>query len=137
MKTFIKKLIREYFDDDYDFTSFDDFGDSFSLKLKNEKEKLKKLPSIIRLYRLILADSPDSIDLQNPGSHYSMDKNNLMKRHSFLKGKKYYLIVVDADKNLININVTAENNINFPNEKEITLKNKGKGAKIISVTEIK
>jgi len=66
-----------------------------------------------------------------------MDKNNLIKTHSFLKNKKYYLIVVEANKNLINVNVTAENNVNFPNEKEITLKNKGKGVKIISVTEMK
>lgn len=136
MKTFIKKLIREYFEDDYDLPSFDDL-DSFSSKLKKEKEKLKKLPDTIRLYRLILADSANDIDLKKPGSHYSMDKNNLMKKHSFLKGKKYYLIVVDATKNLININVTAENNVNFPSEKEITLKNNGQNAKIVSVTEIK
>lgn len=137
MKTIIKKLLREYFDEFDDFSSFDDFGGSFSSKLKKEKEKLKKLPNVITLYRIISADSPESIDLENPGYHYSMDKNNLIKTHSFLKNKKYYLIVVEANKNLINVNVTAENNVNFPNEKEITLKNKGKGVKIISVTEMK
>jgi hypothetical protein len=135
MKSNIKKMLREYFDYSDSFDSFDGF-DSFESNLKKEKEKLKRLPDVLTLYRIISAESPEVIDLKRPGSHYSMDKNNLIKTHSFLKNNKYYLITVEAPKSLIYFTATAENNVNFPNEKEITLKNKGAGVNIISVNEI-
>jgi hypothetical protein len=40
---------------------------------------------------------------------------------------------VDAPKSLIDVKTTMDNNALYPNEKEITLKNKGKGVKIISI----
>ena len=130
MKSKIKKLLREYFDE---FDSFDYFESS----IEDEKEKLKKLPDVLTLYRIIIAEKPEMIDLERPGSHYSMDKENLIKTHSFLKNNNYFLLTVEASKKLIDFDLTAENNYNFPNEKEITLKNKGKGVNVISVEQIK
>lgn len=152
MKRFIKTLIREYFDeldglDDFrDLDGFDDMDylDDFVKPKKNKtnqkevkiKKELESLPMVVRLYRLLIADNIDDINLETPGFHYSMDKNNLLNTHSFLKDKNYFLLTVDAPKSIIDIPQTVSNNINFPNEKEITLKNKGKGSKIISVEPI-
>ena len=149
MKTFIKTLIREYFDDLDGFDDFSDFGeldylDDYQKPTKNKanpkeikiKNDLEALPRVVRLYRILIADKIEDINLDTPGFHYSMDKDNLLKTHSFLKNKNYFLLSVDAPKSIIDIPETISNNINFPNEKEITLKNKGKGSKIISVDPI-
>ena len=134
MKDLIKTLIREYFDDYDDFGGFDDFFQPKKIG-KNDrfKKELNELPNILVLYRILIADSPESIDRVLPGSHYSMDKNNLLKNHSFLKNNKYFLMTVEAPKKLIDISTTLQNNLDFPTEKEITLKNKGKGANIRSI----
>lgn len=141
MKQFIKKLVREYFDGFDDFDGFDGFDDEFTPNLKsNKSSKIKKdlaaLPNVVRLYRILIADRKEDIDLSTPGFHYSMDKKNLLKTHSFLKDKNYFLLTVDAPKKIIDIDSTVENNILYPNEKEVTLKNKGVGSKIISVEPI-
>ena len=108
MKKFIKKLLREYYDD---FDGLSDFNDDDFYEPKKKKTSfINELPDIIRLYRILVADSEESIDKQFPGFHYSMDKKNLLKTHSFLKGKNYFLVTVDAPKKLIDTKTTLENN---------------------------
>ena len=139
MKDFIKRklneaLINEFYDDDFDIPFNDD--DFFEPKKKAKPNKasfLAKYPDVLRLYRILIANSVDEIDTNYLGYHYSMDKKNLLKTHSFLKDKKYFLATVDAPKSLIDVKTTMDNNALYPNEKEITLKNKGKGVKIISI----
>jgi hypothetical protein len=46
-------------------------------------------------------------------------------------------MVVSADKKLIDINSTIHNNILYPNENEVTLKNRGKGVEILSIKKVK
>lgn len=99
------------------------------------------LPNTVVLYRIVFADSDEEIDTQYPGNHYSMDKRNLMDSHyGSLRDSSYsekpYIIKVKVQKQLIDYYESIKNNILYPNEQEITLKNKGFGAEIIDVTPI-
>lgn len=116
---------------------FDD--DSAKEELDSLIYSLKVLPDPVTLYRIVIVDNKSDIDLNRPGSHYSHSKRDLLNSHTFLtgSGEKYYLITVSAPKELIDVNETINNEILYPNETEITLKNKGKGVKIISVNRIK
>lgn len=102
-------------------------------------EYLNNLPDPIKLYRILMVDEEKNIDTTELGSHYSTDKRELLRSHSYLtgSGEKYYIVTVKAPKKLVNIEETLINNILYPNENEITLKKKGKGVEIISIREIK
>jgi len=99
---------------------------------------VKSLPPFMTLYRIIRVDSKSDIDRDELGSHYSMDKKSLVSSHSYADGygEKKFLVKVKATKEMVDINQTLSNNILYPNEKEITLKNKGKGVKILNIKEI-
>ncbi len=117
------------------------FEDAISKKLELKKEKLinvlNKYPGEISLFRILCVDDEKNINLKVPGSHYSMDMKNLINNYNFLKNKRYFLITVLAPVELIDVDQTVENNLYYPNEKEITLINKGLGAEVISVKELK
>jgi hypothetical protein len=51
-------------------------------------------------------------------------------------GDKTFLLSVIANKSQIDKKETLNNRALFPHENEITLKNKGKGVKIISIKEL-
>jgi hypothetical protein len=51
-------------------------------------------------------------------------------------GEKYFIITVKIPKNEINVSETIENNILYPHEREITVKNNGKNVKIVRIEEI-
>jgi hypothetical protein len=93
------------------------------------------------LYRFVFADSEDEIDTQYPGSHYSMNKQNLVDSHyQSLRDSSYgdnpFLIKVKAQKQMIDFYESIKNNILYPNEEEITLKNKGFGVDVIEIMPI-
>ena len=99
------------------------------------------LPSKFTLYRFVFADSEDEIDTQYPGSHYSMNKENLVDSHyQSLRDSSYgdepFLIKVRAQKQMIDFYESIKNNILYPNEEEITLKNKGFGVDVIEIMPI-
>jgi len=78
----------------------------------------------------------DKINKEKPGTHYSMDKDELLKNHyttigTSEFGKECFLITVLADKNLVDVERTIANNILHPDEKEVTLKKGGKGIKYL------
>lgn len=96
------------------------------------------LPKKMTLYRVIQVDELSDINKERPGSHYSRYKSELISNHCYAVGygDKKFLMTIRADKSLFDINQTLSNNILYPNENEITLKNKGFGAEIISIEEI-
>ena len=98
----------------------------------------KSLPDELKLYRIILTDDKKDIDFKQPGSHYSTRKKDLMDSHYFATGvgNKTFILTVLADKSLVDKEETFHNRVLYPNENEITLKNKGKGVKIISIKEL-
>lgn len=97
------------------------------------------LPQKLRLYRIVQVDNKEDIDLKKPGSHYSTKKKDLISNHSFAVGygEEKYLLTIVADKSQIDVDETFSNRINYPNESEITLKNKGLGSEIVSIKKLK
>jgi hypothetical protein len=116
-------------------------NDDANYELNNITDNYDKLPNTLTLYRIVFSDSEEEIDRQYPGSHYSMDKKNLIDNHygslrDSSYGEKPFLIKVKVQKQLIDFYESIKNNILYPNEQEITLKNKGFGANIIEITPI-
>ena len=107
-------------------------------ELKYLHQWFKSLPDELKLYRIILADNKNDINFKQPGSHYSTNKRDLMNSHYFTTGvgSKTFLLTVLADKSLVDKEETFNNRVLYPNENEITLKNKGKGVKIINIKEL-
>jgi hypothetical protein len=99
---------------------------------------LNSLPSTLELYRIVYVDNQNEINVKTPGDHYSVSKEDLLDSHTYTTGygDLKYLITVSAKKSMIDAQQTLSNNILYPNEREITLKNKGKGSKVISITPI-
>ena len=97
------------------------------------------LPQKLKLYRIVQVDNKEDIDLKKPGSHYSTKKKDLISNHSFAVGygEEKYLLTIVADKSQIDVDETFSNRINYPNESEITLKNKGLGSEIVSIKKLK
>ena len=110
--------------------------------LQNLIEWLNGLPEIITLYRLLYLHDEDEINKEELGDHYSDNKKELLYNHHN-KGSIYgdygenaILITVKVNKDQIDILNTLHNNIMYPHEQEITLKNKGKGSQLIDIKEI-
>lgn len=106
-------------------------------ELKNLLKYIKGLPPFLTLYRIVRVDDESDIDKDSLGSHYSTNKKDLIGNNSYADGygEKRFLIKVKAQRELVDINQTLSNNILYPNENEITLKKKGKGVKILKITE--
>ena len=103
---------------------------------------LNGLPEETILYRLLYVGDDEKIDKEFLGDHYTPNKKELLYNH-YNKGSIYggneghpVLIKVKINKEQIDIFNTIHNNIYYPHEEEITLKNKGKNVKIIDVTKL-
>jgi hypothetical protein len=126
-----KKLLKDLISMDY---SLEDAETELDYLIK----WFESLPNELRLYRVIFVDSEDDIDKESPGYHYSISKSDLLRNHEYSVGvgDEKYLLTVIADKSLINPQETISNNILYPNEGEITLKNKGKGVSIVKIKKL-
>lgn len=110
--------------------------------LESLLEWLNGLPETIILYRLLYLNEGDKINKEELGDHYSDNKKELLYNHHN-KGSIYgdygengILITVKVNKDQIDILNTLHNNIMYPHEQEITLKDKGKGTSLIDITNI-
>jgi hypothetical protein len=99
---------------------------------------VKNLPKTQKGYRILVVNDKKDINLDEIGSHFSSNRTELLSNHSFCTGcgEKYYLITAEITKNEVDIDETIKNNILYPNEMEITVKNKGKNVKILKIQEI-
>tara|TARA_R110000868_G_scaffold167924_1_gene402486 strand:+ start:20 stop:448 length:429 start_codon:yes stop_codon:yes gene_type:complete len=113
-------------------------GEDAKSELEGIVSYVKELPEELKLYRILSVDSKDEINKDELGSHYSTDRKNLLSSHDYVtgSGEEYYLVTVKVKKSMVDVMETLENNILYPNEKEITLKDKGKGVEIISIKKI-
>ena len=100
---------------------------------------VENLPNPVKLYRIVVIDDENNINTTYPGSHYSTSQKDLVDSHSYLTGygDKYFIMTVIASKELIDVNNTIHNNILYPNENEVTLKNRGKGVEILRIKKLK
>ena len=114
-------------------------SDEIDLEIKHWENWVNNFPQSTKLYRIIRVEKKEDINLNNPGSHYSNKKKELISNHCFAVGcgENEYLITVLANKNQIDFDATVENRLLYPHENEITLKNKGKGVEVLSVKKIK
>ena len=103
---------------------------------------LNNLPETLTLYRLLYLHEGEEIDTDQLGDHYSDNKKELLYNH-YNKGSIYseagdkvVLIKVGVNKDQIDIFNTLFNNIYYPHEQEITLKNKGKGTTLLDIKSI-
>jgi len=107
-------------------------------ELKYHLNRVKNLPKTLTGYRILVVNDKKDINLDEIGSHFSENKVELLSNHSFCTGcgEKYYLITAKIPKNEVDLQETLQNNIFYPNEHEITVKNKGKNVKIVKIQEI-
>lgn len=128
MKLNKKSLIHDLLVMDYDY------NDAL-IELDNLIEWYKSLPEVLELFRIIYVDDYDEINKEEPGSHYSLEKESLLDSNDFTYGYGdiKILMTIITKKTNIDVQQTLSNNILYPNEKEITLKKNGKGTKIINL----
>jgi len=107
-------------------------------ELNYHLNRVKNLPEMVKGYRILRVNDKKDINLDKIGSHFSENKVDLLSNHSYLTGlgEKYYLITAKIPKNDIDLEETIKNNILYPHENEITVKNKGKNVKIVKIEEI-
>ena len=107
-------------------------------ELEYHLDKIENLPDELTLYRILNVDNEEDINKKQLGSHYSNRKKDLISSHNFVDSGKenYFLVTVKAKKSLVDKMSTLENNVLYPNENEITLKNKGRGVEIINIKKI-
>jgi hypothetical protein len=98
----------------------------------------KNIPKTQKGYRILAVDDKKDINLDEIGSHFSSNRSELLSNHSFCIGcgEKYFLITAEIPKNEVDIEETIKNNILYPNEEEITVKNNGKNVKILRIQRI-
>tara|TARA_R110000824_G_scaffold120294_3_gene275420 strand:- start:1068 stop:1517 length:450 start_codon:yes stop_codon:yes gene_type:complete len=105
-------------------------------------EWLNGLPETITLYRLLYLHEEEEINKEELGDHYSDNKKELLYNHHnkgsiySAAGDKVFLLKVKVGKDQIDILNTLHNNIMYPHEQEITLKDKGKGTQLIDITHL-
>jgi len=104
---------------------------------------VKDLPEELFLYRVLYLDDENQINYDELGSHYSQDRTDLINNHYYRgsiyghgQGENAYLITVKVPKSEVDVMETLNNNILYPHEKEITLKNKGSGATYLDIEKI-
>jgi hypothetical protein len=146
LQTLLKESYMRLSDDDNDNLlgylyemGFD--NDDALYELNNLTDHYDMIPDSVTLYRIVFADSKEEIDKQYPGSHYSLKKKDLLDSHygplrDSSYGEKCFMIKVKAQKHMIDFYESIKNNILYPNEKEITLLNKGFGVDVIEITQI-
>jgi hypothetical protein len=107
-------------------------------ELKYHLNRVKNLQKTLIGYRILVVDDEKDINLDEIGTHFSENRQELLSNHSFCTGcgEKYYLITAEIPKNEVDLQETLRNNILYPNEHEISVKNKGKNVKILKIQEI-
>jgi archaellum component FlaF (FlaF/FlaG flagellin family) len=107
-------------------------------ELKYHINRVKNLPETLTGYRILMVNNKKDINLDEIGSHFAKNKADLLSNHSYLTGlgEKYYLITAKIPKKDVDLEETIKNNILYPHENEITVKNKGKSVKIVKIEEI-
>ena len=140
MKNFIRQRLRE--DLIYNHVVGDATNDEYQIteddlnRISDIKNELNSLPQTLTLYRVVYVDDEGQINQIEVGSHYVLKRRELESSHyqgSHVGGGSPLILTVKADKSLIDVQTTINNRVKYPHEKEVTLKNKGVGAKIIKV----
>lgn len=108
--------------------------------LHHQIEFYQEMPDPVTLYRVVAVKDKNEIKTSELGDHYISDYNHISQGNLIdsiateeWNDKKVYVLQVSVPVSQIDVFQTLIQNLSFPNEQEITLKNKGKGAKLIDV----
>jgi hypothetical protein len=118
---------------------FMDFsGDDIKKEMLYHIKNVTSIPQFITAYRILKIDDESEINKNEIGSHFGRDKEELLMNHTYCTGcgEKYFIVTAKIPKSEIDIQETIINNILYPHENEITVKNNGKNVKILNITEI-
>lgn len=133
--------IRECIDY-FGYEGYNDVDEAYE-DLVEKVDEWKKLPDTIKLYRIIGVENEDDINLDELGEHWvlykwMLDGDLLGSIGDDLWEDTYEPYVVEAlvPKSEIDVKQTIIQNLSFPNENEINLKDKGKGAKVIKIYKL-
>ena len=107
-------------------------------ELEYHINRVKDLPETIKAYRIVSVNDKKDINMSKIGSHFALNSSDLVKNHPFCTGcgENYYIITANIPKKEVDVQETIHNNILYPQENEITVKNKGKNVEIVSIKEI-
>ncbi len=120
---------------------FNDEEDAFK-DMKEKIEFYKTLPDPVTLYRIVGVKNRKMINTQDLGEHYTPhvwmletdlvnDLVNSIGDETWEEGTVLYVLVVESPLCEIDVWQTIIQNLSFPNENEMNLKNKGRGAKFV------
>ena len=111
--------------------------------LKEKVSEWQKFTNPVKLYRVVGAESEDSINKEELGEHWTpydwnLDGDLLGSIGDDLWEDEYEAYVIEAlvPHSEIDLPQTIIQNLSFPNEHEINLKNKGKGAKFVKAYKL-
>ncbi len=131
------------FIDYFGYEGFNDKEDAFE-DLKEKSNFYKQMPNPVILYRAIGVKNKKMIKTDELGEHYTPYKWNIdgdmllsIGYENWDEETKPYVMEVSVPHSEIDIIQTIIQNLSFPNEHEINLKNKGKGAKFVKVYKLK
>ena len=161
------KGMKPYFDRKKEFIdsikSFDDINDDkikeifdhFGTEGYNDEDdaledfterlnEWKKMPNPVKLYRVVGVKNKRMIKKDNLGEHWTLYKWNLDSDMLMSIGYENwdddiepYVVEAHVPHSEIDIIQTIIQNLSFPNEHEINLKNKGKGIKFVKSYKLK
>jgi len=134
--------IRECLDY-FGYEGFNNEEDAFE-DLKEKVEFYQKMSNPVVLYRAIGVKDKKMIKTDELGEHYTPYKWNIngdtllsIGYENWDEDTKPYVMEVSVPHSEIDIIQTIIQNLSFPNEHEINLKNNGKGAKFIKSYKLK
>lgn len=118
------------------FTDYDEAVEYLIDKIK----EYKKFSDPITLYRVIAVKDEKHINTEDMGEHYTPYESDINGDMLLSIGSDEwddecipYILEVSVPLSEIDTKQTLVQNLAFPNEHEVNLKNKGKGAKLIKV----
>lgn len=130
----IKKII--YF---FAYEGFNSEEEAYD-ELRDKVEEWKKMPNPVKLYRVVGLTSEGDIDLDRLGEHWTqydwlLDGDMLMSigSENWEDDMEPYVVEAMVPLSEIDIPQTIIQNLSFPNEHEINLKNHGRGAKFLKM----
>jgi hypothetical protein len=134
--------IRECLDY-FGYEAFNDEEDAFE-DLKEKIEFYQQMPNPVILYRVIGVKDKKMLKTDELGEHYTPYKWNIngdtllsIGYENWDEETKPYVMEVSVPHTEIDIIQTIIQNLSFPNEHEINLKNKGNGAKFVKAYKLK
>lgn len=129
--------------DFFGWEGFEDEEEAFK-ELKERVEFYKNLPNPSIMYRAVGVKDKKMIDIENIGEHVTPYKWAIDGDMLLMIGSENwdvdvvpYIMELSVPLSEIDIIQTIIQNLSFPNEHEINLKNKGKGAKFVKAYKLK